>query len=275
MSYILDALRRAQSERMRGQVPGLDAQAIPLAGEGGPAGRRRAATGMPAAGRAAALAAAMLGLAALAWWIGRGAAPSDAASPTAAVPPGPGVLQPSPAPWLPSAPLPSPPVAAVLPPAAIAAPPAPAGPPAGQDQRGAGASAAPVDGSARGTQPAAAAPATVPLHQGRSAERASAPPLSLPGVPPGVPPATAVVPAPPAAAAPVRLADLPAQQRAEMPPMAIGGAIYSDSAAARFVLINGQVVREGEGAAPGVTLERIGPRSAVLRWRDLRIEVPY
>ncbi|MCE2912598.1 MAG: general secretion pathway protein GspB [Rubrivivax sp.] len=57
--------------------------------------------------------------------------------------------------------------------------------------------------------------------------------------------------------------------------MAIGGAIYSDSAAARFVLINGQVVREGEGAAPGVTLERIGPRSAVLRWRDLRIEVPY
>ena len=57
--------------------------------------------------------------------------------------------------------------------------------------------------------------------------------------------------------------------------MAIGGAIYSDSPASRFVLVNGQVVREGEAAATGVTLERIGPRSLLLRWRELRIEVPY
>jgi general secretion pathway protein B len=59
-----------------------------------------------------------------------------------------------------------------------------------------------------------------------------------------------------------------------MPPMNVGGSIFSDSAASRFVIINGQVVREGETAAPGVVLERIGAKSAVLRWRDLRIEVP-
>lgn len=56
--------------------------------------------------------------------------------------------------------------------------------------------------------------------------------------------------------------------------MAIGGAIYSESPASRFILVNGQVVREGEPAAPGVMVERIGPRSAVIRWRGLRIEVP-
>ena len=79
----------------------------------------------------------------------------------------------------------------------------------------------------------------------------------------------------PSAPQPLPLADLTAAQRADMPPMAIGGAIYSDVAASRFLLVNGQVVREGERAAPGVTLERIGPNAAVLRWRELRIEVPY
>lgn len=56
--------------------------------------------------------------------------------------------------------------------------------------------------------------------------------------------------------------------------MLIGGAIYSDQPASRFVVINGMVVREGETAAPGVMLERIGPKSAIVRWRDMRIELP-
>ncbi|MFO1286261.1 MAG: general secretion pathway protein GspB [Rubrivivax sp.] len=56
--------------------------------------------------------------------------------------------------------------------------------------------------------------------------------------------------------------------------MLIGGAIYSDQPASRFVVINGMVVREGETAAPGVMLERIGPKSAIVRWREMRIELP-
>jgi general secretion pathway protein B len=90
-------------------------------------------------------------------------------------------------------------------------------------------------------------------------------------------PVASTLAAPPASAAdprPIPLAQLSAAQRSELPPMAIGGAIYSESAASRFILVNGQVVREGEIAAPGVTLERIGPKSALLRWRELRIEVP-
>ena len=70
------------------------------------------------------------------------------------------------------------------------------------------------------------------------------------------------------------LSDLPAAQRAELPQMLIGGAIYSDLPASRFIVVNGLVVREGETAAPGVTLERIGPKAAVIRWREMRIELP-
>jgi general secretion pathway protein B len=73
----------------------------------------------------------------------------------------------------------------------------------------------------------------------------------------------------------VALAELSAEQRREMPPMAIGGSIWSENAASRFVMVNGQVVHEGEPAGPGVTVERIGPKTAILRWRDLRIEVPF
>jgi len=72
----------------------------------------------------------------------------------------------------------------------------------------------------------------------------------------------------------VLLSDLPPAQRAELPQMLIGGAIYSDQPASRFVVINGLVVREGETAAPGVVLERIAPKSAFIRWREMRIELP-
>ena len=64
------------------------------------------------------------------------------------------------------------------------------------------------------------------------------------------------------------------EQKRELPPLVVGGSIWSDNAQSRFVIFNGQVVREGELAAPGVTLERIAPKSALLRWRYLRIEVP-
>lgn len=63
MSYVLDALRRAEAERQRGRVPGLDAQTLPTPGAAtGPARRpTRAlwAVGLPTL--------AVL-LAAAAWW---------------------------------------------------------------------------------------------------------------------------------------------------------------------------------------------------------------
>ena len=80
-------------------------------------------------------------------------------------------------------------------------------------------------------------------------------------------------PAQPAARA-VPLAELSPDQRRELSALVIGGSIWSDNAANRFVIVNGQVVREGEAAGPGATLERIGPKSVIVRWRDMRIELP-
>jgi hypothetical protein len=33
-------------------------------------------------------------------------------------------------------------------------------------------------------------------------------------------------------------------------------------------------VREGEAAAPVVTVARLGPMSAVVRWQEMRLELP-
>ena len=70
------------------------------------------------------------------------------------------------------------------------------------------------------------------------------------------------------------LAELTPDQRRDLPPLVMGGSIWSESALGRFVIVNGQVVREGEAAAPGVAVESIGPKAVLLRWRDLRFEVP-
>ena len=103
--------------------------------------------------------------------------------------------------------------------------------------------------------------------------------VSAPPAPPPAAPARLAAPPPePVASRPAPsltpLAALSPDQRRELPPLVLSGSIWSDSASQRFVIINGQVVHEGEAAAPGVVVERIGPKAAVLRWRDLRIELP-
>ena len=61
--------------------------------------------------------------------------------------------------------------------------------------------------------------------------------------------------------------------RRELPPLVVGGSVWSDSAASRFVILDGQVLREGESVAPGLVLERIQPKAVVLRWREMRVEI--
>lgn len=199
MSYILDALRRADAERQRGQVPGLGAQ--PAASAVDTDAPRR----MPGWVIAAGILAVAAGLVALVMWRTQPAAAPAAAVPAVSAPVAPPLASPPP-------PLPI----------VVSAPPQPA-------------------------QPAVAAA-----------------PLSAP----------AAAASRPAAAPPTPLAALSADQRRELPPLVLGGSIWSDSAAQRFVIINGQVVHEGEAAASGVVVERITPRSAILRWRELRIELP-
>ena len=256
MSYILEALQRAERERSRGRAPGLHDPIPPAAGDG--ALRRRLHWPMAAGAALLVLIAAAAGLAYV--WrphpqpaLVQAGAVADA---TARHPPAPrraAAASMAPSPAVPSPAVPSPAAqspaaqspagrARGLPGVAVASQPAPVRPPrrvATPSTRAAAAQSSAAPAAASGSNPARAPLPSAPL------------PLPLP------------------------LADLTAAQRADMPPMAIGGAIYSDVAASRFLLVNGQVVREGERAAPGVTLERIGPNAAVLRWRELRIEVPY
>lgn len=239
MSYILEALRRSQAERERGQVPGLNAQpaavaALPALREGPPWHWL-----LPAGLGGLAVAALLL------WFWRAPAAPSAAAvlaaptpthAPTQALTPAP---TPGPAP----SPAPSP---APLP-VVVSAPPQAASPP-----------------------PAAVAAATPP------APAPAVSPGSTTAALPTSPSATATAPTSTSVSTPrtVRFSDLSAEQRRELPALSMGGSVWSESALSRFVIVNGQVVREGDTAAPGVVVDRIGPKSVLLRWRELRLEVP-
>lgn len=216
MSYILDALRRADAERERerGAVPGLHARTIPMGVPEPVAAPARPAWLVPA------LVLTAVALLALAVWAGlrgrppvaAGAAPASAAAlpaptPAPVTPVAPAIASPPPAPLVQIVPVPV---------------PVPA--------------------------PAATAPNAAPTRPDVVQE--AAPPRAI------------------------ALAQLPPDLRREWPQLVAGGSVYSDSPASRFVILNGQVVREGESPAPGVTLERIGPKTAIFRWRDKRIELP-
>jgi general secretion pathway protein B len=246
MSYILEALRRSQAERERGRVPGLDAQTSPAA----PSGRARPA--LPAAWVGAGLALLLLVVVGTAMWWSRSQ---------------PGL----PPPVQLAAPVPAPtPAAATV----LAPPPPPLATPVPVDVPRPPATTAPTSLP----QVVSAPPVQLQLpKQTAAAMRGSSAPVAQPT--PGNTPTKQQPPAPVAPTAAVTppvvpIAQLGAEQRRELPPMVFGGSIWSDNPASRFVVVNGQVVREGEAAAPLVTLERITPKTATLRWRDLRIEVP-
>ena len=71
-----------------------------------------------------------------------------------------------------------------------------------------------------------------------------------------------------------RLAELPDEVRRQVPALKLGGLVYSAAPASRMVLVNGDLQREGSTVAPGLTLERINPKSAVFSLRGQRFEVP-
>jgi general secretion pathway protein B len=80
--------------------------------------------------------------------------------------------------------------------------------------------------------------------------------------------------APPPEHAPL-LQQLPDAIRTEVPPIVIGGYIYSTNPADRLVLIDKVVRHEGDEAAPGVRIERLLPRAAILSYKGYRFQVGY
>jgi len=212
MSYILDALRRANSERERGSVPTLHADPRPadLAADDDDETSHRPARAVAGPRPAWPWAAgAALGVAALGSFLFWPRAPE---------------------PMLANAPAPMP-----TPAAPQAAPPA-------------------------------AAVATVPL---------SVPPLQAPA--PAVPPplaAPAPAPAPAAQRIPTQ-AELPEAVRRQLPPLSTGGAMYSDAPANRMLILNGQVLHEGDKLSPDLVLQEIGLKTAVLAFKGQRFTINY
>lgn len=250
MSYILEALKKAQAERQLGNAPTIHAPAPSYAAPAAPrAGSRRTlALGLGAAALAA--------LAALFWWrqAGEQAAPAAAPAASAALI----ASTASPASSASSAVVPAIPVAPATPgPAsapAVASAPAPvdAAPPAPLARKPARGEVAPV---------AVPAPPAHPAPQRVADAGAAAAPAT-------------VAPAP--AEETIRtLQQLPEAIQREIPKVSFGGYIYSPDPAESLLLVDKTLRRAGEEVAPGLVLERLLPQAAVMNYRGYRYRVAY
>jgi general secretion pathway protein B len=236
VSLILDALRRADSERERGAVPGLHAQPVPVASADAP----RAARATP--WQWIALAAGALLLAVLAWVIAGREAPRQAAVPAAAPP----VAAASGSPPAPQPSAAAAPVPAVAPPLrAGQAEPQPVAEPAPWP--------APDSSRKAPAEEVAAAPAAR-APEARKVPSAAAVPSEAPITP---------------------REQLPENIRSQLPPLAVGGSIYSSNAADRSLIVDGRILRENDRLNADLTLEQIRPRTAVLRFKGYRFEIGF
>lgn len=210
MSLILDALRKAETERRLGEVPRLDAQPAQA-----PVARRRAASARMRWIWGGSLVAVVILASAIAWQSMRPLAPRST----------------------PEARMPTSPPSSIAPPVSATASQAPDP----VRERSVAAKPTPVDSSAPD-------------------ERRASPSVALPGL------------APPHQ--PDRPNALPAQMRAELPPLTISGSIHSPHASERIVIINGLVLREQGEVIPGLRLEEIRSTSVVFSYKGYRFEQP-
>ena len=254
MSYILDALKRADAERERGAVPGLHAR--PLPSQGNPA-----AAGTPK--RLWWLVAGAMTLLAVgaALWVWRTPTPEA------------GMAVPMPMPVT-AASLPTPEPALTLTPTLTLAPtPTPMPVPVAPTPT-APTSLMPVAPATIPSVvvpvPTAPRPATPPAPTAatKAAAKPSAPaPISVPASAPQDPPvAPAAVPL---------LSELPEAIRRQVPPLTITGTVYSDNPTQRLLLVNNQVLPQGSQVAPEVTLEEIHQRSSVFSFRGTRFRLAH
>jgi len=256
MSYILEALKKAQAERQLGNAPTIHAPApsyaAPRAGQG--AGRRYLIAGAIAGvGLLAAVVALWPRLAGETTSVLAAASAPAAPTPAATAPAAP-VVAGRPA----AAPVAAAPAPIVAAPAPIVAAPAPAPAPAP--------ASAPAPVASR-PRPAPVAPLAEPVP--REAERAPAPESAPARV------AASPASAPTGDDALRTLQQLPDALQREIPKVAFGGYIYSPTPGESLLLVDKMLRREGEEVAPGLVLERLTPKAAVMNYRGTRYRASY
>lgn len=255
MSYILDALKRAESERSRGAVPNIHVPHDAMAG--------RETTRHPAVrvGIAAVVLLALLA-AAWAWWFAPEPAGSSSARPGASVT--------DPVPTSAAQPIPRDvgPATTVAQPAGLPEPVAPVAvpvqPPMTPTRRPDVSVGVPTAAPAvarprpRTVVPDARSATTVPAVAASSAR----PETTAPGSEAGEERVYAVK-------------ELPDEIRGSLPTLTIGGATYSENASSRMLIVNGALFHEGDKLTPEVTLQQIKLRTAVLSYRGYRYFISY
>ena len=242
MSYILDALKKADAEREQGRVPGLHTATAHLETDSQPLGRPIPPWVM---GLVVALALTALGLA---WWWTRpvitATAASDVVRPkTPEVPQSPTKsMATAPAP-VSTAPVNTPPL--VTPPTKVQ-------------------TASPVT-QVEGSTPVLAQTQTAKPPPAVVASKLPDRPVNHVD-PAAVATASAKIP---------MLAELPEEVRRSLPPLTVSGAMYSDQPATRMLLVNNRVFHEGDQPVAGLVLEEIRLKSAVFRYQGTRYAVSY
>ncbi len=242
MSYILEALKKAQTERQLGSAPTIHDLSLQP-----PPQERARPAGVPL-GIALGAGLVLVGAAVFLWW--RQAAPAPQLVAQAAAP----VAAPAPLPAPPAAPEPLPEQSEPA-----LAPPLPAQP----------AQPAPALAPALAAPPPAARVASVPA------------PRPVPKPPVAVAPKPATPPPPKIVAAPAvedslpAMRDLPQAVQQSLPQVAFGGYMYSTNPADRLLIVDKVLRHEGEEVAPGLVLEKLLPRAAVMNFRGTRYRVAY
>ena len=250
MSLILEALRKSEAERRRGHTPDLLSETTPAA----PAAR---VASRDAGTLVAVAVAALVTLVLVAWWL-RSAAEPDQAVARASV-----AVSASSAAVTSSTSVPAP---ATPPVRAAVSSPAPAAP-----------SPAPLTRPTTATAtalPAQTPPA--PVATGAAADIATSPTSALPVPPPEQVASVEPPPVQPVFASedvPLRISDLPSEDRQQLPALKVSMHMWASEATNRFAIIDGARVNEGSRVGQA-TVEAIEQDAVVLSWRGRRIRLP-
>ena len=255
MSLILEALRKSEAERRRGQTPDLLSDAMPAAPAMHTAPRNRNVIAIVAG-------AGLLAVLAVSWWL-RSPTPLesdvvskppadrdfDASADTsmASMPSTPRLQPPASASR--TAPLP----AAVAPPSRIAMQPT----------------------TTAITSSPTSATTTAPAESKPAPQTASMPTSTSTPIEPAAS-ASASAPATPAFTSPelpLKLSDLSTDDRQQLPPLKVSMHMWAPDAANRFAIIDGTRINEGDRIGDA-TVEAIQPDGVLLAWRGRHIHLP-